>query len=131
MILKSCANCGALILYGSTYCKDCEPIMQAKHEARRCEQRKKYNKKYDEHRTKKYRDFYNQKAWRRLAAQYMADKHYRCERCGAIAENVHHKQPIQTPEGWARRFDYSNLELLCVSCHNLEHGRFLPKKSKR
>lgn len=128
MLLKSCAHCGALIPYGSAYCKTCEPIIQARRKEYQHERKKKYNKCYDERRCKKYVDFYHSRAWRRLAAQFMSDKRYRCERCGAIAENVHHKQPIQTDEGWERRFDYDNLELLCIRCHNMEHKRFYKRK---
>lgn len=128
MLLKSCAHCGALIPYGRRYCATCEPIMQAKRAEYIAKRRAKYDKKYDvTRRDPKYYDFYHSPAWRALAAAYMAQRGYRCERCGKIAEQVHHRVPIKTPEGWARRLDDTNLELLCIACHNAEHKRFCQK----
>lgn len=124
MLLKSCARCGNLIPYGSAYCKECLPIVEAEREARRAEAKRDSDRRYNKTRDPKYIRFYNSIEWRTLSAKYTQDKAYRCELCGEIATNVHHKQAIQTPEGWERRLDYDNLELLCVKCHNDRHERF-------
>ena len=101
-----------------------EQIEERKHEARLKAQRK-YNKKRDP----KYTSFYNSKDWRLLSARYVQDKGFRCEVCGAIATEVHHKKPIQTEDGWMHRLDYDNLELVCVNCHNKRHNRFQKKRN--
>lgn len=128
MLLKTCGRCGCLMPYGSTYCSTCKPIVEAEIQARLEQSRKESNKRYNRKRDPKYITFYNSAAWRMLSDRYMQDKGYRCERCSAIANQVHHKQAIQTPEGWNRRLDYDNLELLCMGCHNQEHDRFQRKK---
>lgn len=83
----------------------------------------------------RYRRFYRSKEWRMLSQRYAHDAGYRCEDCSGcpdapphgtcrqVGTDVHHIIPIQTPEGWARRFDPSNLMLLCVRKHNEAHGR--------
>jgi 5-methylcytosine-specific restriction endonuclease McrA len=129
MLLKACNRCGNLIPYGSPYCKECTPIVEAEREARLSEYRRVSNKRYNKTRDPKYVRFYNGVDWRTLSARYAQDKGYRCERCKAMATQVHHKKAIQTPEGWELRLDYNNLELLCTSCHNEEHDRF-KKKTK-
>ncbi len=55
--------------------------------------------------------------------QYAVSAGHKCEECGNIGTDVHHVVPIQTPEGWERRFDFTNLKLLCIRCHNKAHGR--------
>lgn len=124
MLIKECKRCGRLIEYGSTYCKDCKPLAEKEKEknckASRAHSQKKYNSKRDP----KYEKFYKSTYWRVTAMRYTQDKKYKCEKCGAMATQVHHRQPIQTPEGWERRFDLTNLELLCTKCHNARHHRF-------
>ena len=62
---------------------------------------------------------------RRLESKRESDRRYNN---GKFATQVHHKQAIQTPQGWDRRLDYNNLELLCTQCHNDRHNRFKKKK---
>ena len=124
MLLKSCNRCGNLIPYGSAYCSECAPIVRAEREARIAESKKESNKRYNKTRDPKYVRFYNGVEWRMLSARYTQDKGYKCEVCGAMATQVHHKKAIQTSEGWDHRLDYSNLELLCTRCHNVRHDRF-------
>lgn len=135
MLLKSCGRCGNLIPYGSAYCKECLPIVEAEREARRAEAKRDSDRRYNKTRDPKYIRFYNSIEWRTLSAKYTQDKGYRCEGCNLslaqlliknedIKLEVHHKKPIQTPEGWELRLDYNNLELLCTDCHNERHGRF-------
>lgn len=125
MLLKPCSRCGNLIPYGSAYCSKCKPIVEAEREESRLKSNRKYNKTK---RDPKYIRFYNSVEWRTLSAKYTQDKGYKCEACGSMATQVHHKQPIQTPQGWERRLDYDNLELLCTACHNARHDRFKKRK---
>lgn len=129
MLLKSCNKCGNLIPYGATYCSKCKPIVEAEREARLLESRRRSNRIYNRGRDPKYTRFYNSVEWRTLSAKYTQDKGYRCSICRAMATQVHHIKPIQTPEGWEQRLDYDNLELLCLDCHNKEHNRFVKRKS--
>lgn len=129
MLLKSCSRCGNLIPYGATYCSTCKPIVEGEREARLLESRRKSNRRYNKTRDPKYTRFYNCIEWRTLSAKYMQDVGYRCEKCKTIASQVHHIKAIQTPEGWELRLDYDNLELLCTTCHNKEHNRFVKRKS--
>ena len=104
------------------------PIVQEQREARRLESKRRGDRKYNKTRDPKYVRFYNGMEWRTLSAKYTQDKGYRCEVCGAMATQVHHKKAIQTPEGWELRLDYNNLELLCTACHNDRHERFKRRK---
>ena len=131
MLLKSCNRCGNLIPYGSAYCSECAPIVQAEREARMAESKKESNKRYNKTRDPKYVRFYNGVEWRMLSARYTQDKGYKCEVCGAMATQVQHKKAIQNPEGWDRRLDYNNLELLCTRCHNARHDRFKRRRQTR
>ncbi len=65
------------------------------------------------------RSFYRSKAWRAVRAAFLR-AHPLCGRCEALgltvaAKVVDHIQPLK--RGGAR-FDTSNLQALCVSCHN-------------
>lgn len=128
MLLKACNRCGNLIPYGSPYCRECTPIIEAEREARRLEAKREGDRRYNKTRDPKYIQFYNGVEWRTLSAKYTQDKGYRCEQCNKIATQVHHIKAIQTPEGWELRLDYNNLELLCTSCHNERHDRFKKRK---
>lgn len=69
------------------------------------------------------RAFYNSTAWRTTQATYMASRHYICERCANIARIVHHIKYI-TPQNIydpSITLEWSNLEALCIDCHNAEH----------
>lgn len=132
MIKKICPRCHRLMPYGSRYCDECEPIVEAERKQRLASLKKRSGQKYNkEKRNPKMTGFYRSQAWRSLSSAYAQDHGYRCERCGAIANQVHHKQYLSTPEGWARRLDYDNLELLCTKCHNEEHKRFSGKPRKK
>ncbi|MEG3069449.1 MAG: HNH endonuclease [Candidatus Syntrophopropionicum ammoniitolerans] len=68
--------------------------------------------------------FYKSKAWQQCRAAYIKFVFGICEGCGGPGLIVHHKteltpENINDPEitlGW------QNLELLCLECHNKEHG---------
>jgi len=68
--------------------------------------------------------FYNSPKWRRVSKLFLKSKHYICERCGGVGEVAHHKiylnrWNVQKPE---IALSADNLECLCLSCHNAEHG---------
>jgi len=104
-------------------------VVEEEREKRRQESIKRSNKKYNKTRDPKYTKFYNSRDWRTLSQAYAQAKGFRCESCGQVASEVHHVKAIQTDDGWNRRLDYDNLELLCKSCHNDRHGRFKARKS--
>lgn len=134
-LMKPCPRCKRMIPYGWTYCPDCKPVAEAEREAareRRAEyQRRKYNQRYNSRRDPKYMAFYRSKAWKATSRAKLQAAGYQCEAglqgCQGIACEVHHKKPIQTPEGWDKRLEWENLEALCTSCHNGRH----PEKFKR
>lgn len=71
--------------------------------------------------------FYSSSAWQKQRKYKMQQENYRCNRCGGLAEDVHHK--ITLAESNVNEFDISmnldNLECLCRDCHNKEtHGKY-------
>lgn len=127
MLLKSCGRCGNLIPYGSAYCTECTPIVEAEREARKAEAMKRINKRYNKTRDPKYIRFYNSSEWRILSRKRLQDDGYKCVKCGKIASEVDHIQEIQSPEGWELRLDYDNTQSLCIDCHNKKHNRFIKR----
>lgn len=135
MILKLCARCQKLIEAPNTYCDKCKDAI-----SNLIEQRKQQsNNKYNRNRATKYTKFYNSKEWRMLSKSYLT-RHSICEECEKeaqlvdkyniqIAEEVHHREPIQTEAGWIRRLDWNNLIALCHRHHDIKHERFKRKKS--
>ena len=130
MLLKGCNRCGTLIQYGAPYCSVCTPIVEEEREARRLASKREGDRRYNKTRDPKYGRFYNSSEWRVLSRGRLQGDGYRCVKCGKIASEVDHIKPIQTPEGWDLRFDYDNLQSLCIGCHNLKHDRFKRKKTK-
>ena len=74
------------------------------------------------------RRFYKQPHWNNTVRQqvlYNAD--YRCAHCQTDLRNagkqaqIHHIVPLDRAP--RRGFDLSNLQALCVRCHNKQHGR--------
>ena len=134
MRTKLCAKCQKVIESPKTYCDDCSKKMESIIE----ERKRKGNQIYNRNRDKKYTSFYNSGAWRRMSKAYLS-KHFLCEECEKekvtnnkyvcqISEEVHHIVPIQTIDGWNRRFDPNNLIALCHFHHDLKHNRFCRKK---
>ena len=130
MIMKLCAKCQKIIQAPNTYCDKCKAIVEKRIE----EYKQKSNNRYNKQRNKKYEQFYNSKEWRKLSKDYI-NKHYLCEKCQQeaelkkeytiqLAEEVHHKEPIQTESGWLRRFEWNNLISLCHYHHDIAHNRF-------
>lgn len=71
------------------------------------------------------RAFYNGPRWRSLRAAYLAE-HPLCEPCDAAgrvvsAAQVHHRK--ERKDCPALAFEWSNLESVCLPCHNAKRGR--------
>lgn len=134
MALHPCPRCKALIPVGVAYCDRCRPVAEAQAteaiERRRAFKQKKYNRSYNQRRDPKYLTFYRSKEWRLLSRAKLQACGYKCQAglagCTRLAVEVHHVQPIQTPEGWDRRLDWENLEAVCTACHNGRH----PERNK-
>jgi hypothetical protein len=69
--------------------------------------------------------FYKGKAWRACRNGYYLSQHGICERCGGAGRIVHHKKYITAANinNSSVSLDWSNLELLCDSCHQKEHQK--------
>lgn len=134
-LVKPCPRCKRMIPHGVSYCPACKPIAEAEREAKRERRadylRRKYNKSYNARRDPKYLTFYRSKAWKATSRSKLQAEGYRCEGglpgCQGVACEVHHRKPIQTPEGWEKRLEWENLEALCTACHNGRH----PEKFRR
>lgn len=130
-IMKPCPRCKRMMPYGPAYCADCTPIAQAELDAVRERNAQKRAQMYNRRRDPKYLAFYKSKAWKDQSRARLQSVGYRCEArlqgCQGLAVEVHHRKPIQTPEGWDLRLDWENLEAVCTSCHNGRH----PEKLKR
>lgn len=62
---------------------------------------------------------YNRKKWKLTRRRYLY-KQPLCERCQALATDVHHKQALQ--DG-GNPWSMDNLEALCHACHSAETRR--------
>lgn len=147
MIVKMCARCKKVIEYPNRYCSICQKIVDEQAE----EIKKRSNIRYNKTRDPKLVKFRKSDEWRQLKNRYLQDlQHkygdvkyaYKCEDCIeinknnkdytiALAEEVHHLQPIETPEGWERRLDYYNLRALCHRHHDKRHNRFQKRGGKK
>ena len=136
MALHPCPRCKLLIPVGIAYCEDCRPVAEAQAaeaiERRRAFKRAKYNKEYNQRRDPKYGRFYNSQDWRTLSRTKLQDCGYKCEAklegCQRLAVEVHHMEPIKTPEGWDKRLDWDNLMGVCIACHNVLDGKTFKRK---
>ena len=118
MALKPCPRCKRLIPCGMAYCPTCRQIKDAERQNRRDPQTDA---------AKQCKAFYKSAAWKRTSVSKLQACEYKCEArlpgCTGMAVEVHHIQPIQTPDGWELRLDFDNLEAVCVHCHNARHRR--------
>lgn len=139
-LVKPCPRCKRMIPTGWSYCPDCKPQAEADRaearEHRAAKLRQKYNREYNRRRTAddpKYRTFRNSKAWRATSKAKLQACGYKCEAkvspdCPGLACEVHHIEPLRTPEGWSKRLDWSNLMGVCVQCHNILDGKNFKRK---
>ncbi|GHU56799.1 HNH endonuclease [Clostridia bacterium] len=67
--------------------------------------------------------FYHSSNWTACRNSYMSRVRGICERCGGVAEIVHHKTRLTEANYRNPSIAYgnANLEALCQSCHNKEH----------
>lgn len=118
MLTKQCARCKKIIPYGLRYCEACQPIAEEQAELSRAKRAGTYNKGRD----KQSKAFYNSTQWVMLSRTRLQHDEYRCQVCGEIATEVHHKEALR--DDWDKRFDFDNLMSVCVSCHNKLDKRF-------
>lgn len=131
MAVHPCPRCKRLLPVGVAYCEACRPMAEAQAveamERKRAYKQRQYNAKYNRRRDPKYLTFYRSKDWRTMSRAKLQSAGYKCqaglEGCSRIAVEVHHVKPIQTAEGWPLRLEWSNLEALCINCHNKRHDR--------
>lgn len=72
--------------------------------------------------------FYNSSAWLKCRASFLKSRMGLCEKCGGIGSIVHHRVHI-TPTNFTDPLivlSWDNLQLLCLTCHNVSHGRTAP-----
>ncbi len=69
------------------------------------------------------KQFYNSSAWQQTRYAYMVSRHGLCERCGKPGSIVHHRKALRPCDmgNPTRTLSWSNLELLCHHCHDMEH----------
>jgi 5-methylcytosine-specific restriction endonuclease McrA len=74
--------------------------------------------------------FYKSVAWQVAREIKIRDANGKCEKCGALGEEVHHKTrlTVQNYMDTSISLNQDNLELLCKKCHNAEHKRFSKEK---
>lgn len=116
MIKKICnkQGCNTLVIYTNKYCEKHKDQAQADTYER--------NKHYDLHRRdKESTGFYSSKEWKELRELVKTKFNGLCSRCldnklfkaGMIAD---HKIPIKID--WSLRLIESNIDYLCLECHN-------------
>lgn len=136
MALHPCPRCKTMIPVGMQYCDSCRPIAEQQAEEARQRKREfkraKYNNEYNKRRDPKYLKFYRSKEWRLLSKAKLQACGYRCEAglpgCTRLAVEVHHMKPLKTQDGWDDRLEWSNLQGVCISCHNKLDGKNFKKK---
>lgn len=76
------------------------------------------------------RAFYHSSKWIKTSKAYALSRHYICELCGGQGKLVHHK--IHLNESNINDLNislaWSNLQYLCIECHNGVHGKVADKK---
>ena len=74
-------------------------------------------------------NFYKSPAWLVARELKIVSVNSRCERCGQIGIEVHHKDrlTVENVNVSSISLNQDNLELLCRECHNQEHERFSNK----
>lgn len=95
-----------------------QPGYCARHAQLGATEKARRNRAYDEaKRPKELKAFYDSAAWKTARAYKLANQPT-CERCGAIAEHVHHLVPVAVAT-YEERLDQRNLMSVCIGCHNV------------
>lgn len=70
--------------------------------------------------------FYKSTQWQVAREIKIREVNGKCERCGGLGEEVHHKKRLTVLNVMDSEISLNqeNLELLCGKCHNVEHKRF-------
>jgi 5-methylcytosine-specific restriction endonuclease McrA len=71
-------------------------------------------------------NFYKSLAWQIARTVKIEATQGKCERCGGVGEEVHHKirLTVDNVNDTNISLNQDNLEFLCKKCHNAEHKRF-------
>jgi 5-methylcytosine-specific restriction endonuclease McrA len=71
-------------------------------------------------------NFYKSETWKLAREIKIRQTNGRCELCGSIGQEVHHKKrlTVDNVNEVSVSINPENLELLCRDCHNKEHNRF-------
>lgn len=74
--------------------------------------------------------FYKSTQWQVAREIKIREANGKCERCGTLGEEVHHKTRLTVLNymDTSISLNQENLELLCRQCHNKEHKRFSKEK---
>ena len=104
-------------------CNKCKAIVELPHECP-----KKRNKTGDKiyNKTKRTNDkFYNSQPWRKKRLNILSRDSGLCQNClregrTTLGNTVHHIEEVN--DNWELRLVDSNLETICSTCHNKEHG---------
>src|SRR5699024_7520948 len=99
-------TCRTLIDYDKRYCSSHDGVV---------------HKRYDASRDVEVKRFYSSGRWTEMAKQTKLRDDYLCQEClshglyvqGNIAEHI---TPVK--QDWGKRWDMSNTQTLCISCHN-------------
>ena len=77
--------------------------------------------------------FYKSKAWEQCRRSYIKSVFALCERCGRPGYIVHHKNKLTAENINNPRItlNHSNLELVCLECHNKDEFDEHKEKRKR
>ena len=78
--------------------------------------------------------FYGSAKWKKTRAAYLETVHHICEKCGAPANQVHHKDPLTEEDyfvNYEKCYGFANLQALCRKCHNRMEGHFLYGREKQ
>ena len=75
-------------------------------------------------------NFYKSTVWQVARQIKYQEQNGKCERCGRVGEEVHHKirLTVDNVKDPTVSINQENLELLCKDCHNKEHKRFTKEK---
>ena len=77
----------------------------------------KCNKDYNNNvRDKESTDFYNSRTWRKVSQSFLMSNPV-CVMCGKPAQHSDH---IVAIKNGGDRYSFSNLQALCISCHNIK-----------
>lgn len=68
------------------------------------------------------------KQWR---VAVLARDGFECQRCGAKSVELHAHHILSFADHPDFRFDVTNGETLCVSCHGIEHGKDFTKRNRK